>query len=81
MTANTVQLPRVGKKADLGNTPNDDPLFDTSTAAAYLRLKPKTLCEWRRTGRYASELRYIKIGKLVYYRKSALEEFLASQTK
>lgn len=55
-----------------------DESLDTPAAAAYLGLRPATLEIWRSTGRY--KLRYEKVGRLVRYRKSALDEFLARRT-
>ena len=56
----------------------DDPLLDTPAAAAVLGTEPSTLEIWRCTKRYA--LPYIKVGRLVRYRKSALLKFLESRT-
>lgn len=58
-------------------TQNLDPdsLLTTAEAAKYLRVKPSTLEQWRWTG---SKLQYIKIGRLVKYRKSDLDSFVSS---
>ena len=57
---------------------DDDPLLDTSQAAAVIDAKPATLEVWRCTKRY--DIPYIKVGRLVRYRKSALLKFLESRT-
>lgn len=56
-----------------------DPLYDTSEAAEYLGLADNTLPVWRCTGRY--DLSYIKVGRLVRYRKSTLDAFLLHRTR
>ena len=48
--------------------------YSTIEASEYLGLKPSTLASWRCTG--ASNLKYRKIGRLVYYFQSDLDEFL-----
>lgn len=55
-----------------------DPLLDGSQAAAILQVKPGTLEVWRTTKRYP--LPYVKVGRNVRYRLSAIEAFLASRT-
>lgn len=52
---------------------NND-LIPANEAALFLRIKPKTLANWRSTG--IVEIPYIKIGGKVIYRMSDLEEFL-----
>ncbi len=47
-------------------------------AAEYLGLKPQTLSVWASTGRYS--LPFVKVGRLVKYRQSDLDEFLARNT-
>lgn len=47
-------------------------------AAAYLGVEPSTLAIWRCTKRYP--LPYIKVGRLVRYRKTDLDAFLRSRT-
>lgn len=56
-----------------------DPLYDTAEAAAYLNLAENTLAVWRCTRRY--DIPYIKVGRLVRYRKSALDAFLERRTQ
>jgi excisionase family DNA binding protein len=55
-----------------------DPLLSTPEAAAYLGVTEGTISVWRCTRRYP--IPYIKIGRLVKYRKSALDAFLAKRT-
>lgn len=65
-----------------GSTPetrNNDPLLDPQQAASYLGLAVQTLAVWRTTRRYP--LAFVKVGSRVYYRRSALEQFLESRTK
>ncbi|WP_109015408.1 helix-turn-helix domain-containing protein [Novimethylophilus kurashikiensis] len=57
---------------------NRDPLLNTVEAASYLGIYPHTLDVWRCTRRY--KISYVKVGRLVRYRKSALDEFLNRQT-
>lgn len=51
----------------------EDPLYDTVEAANYYGNSPGTLTKWRSIGRGPD---YVKIGKLVRYRKSALDDHL-----
>lgn len=61
---------------DSNPPPNiDDPLLDRPAAAKYLGgLKPNTLAVWDCTKRY--DLKPIKIGKLVRYKRSVLDKFI-----
>ena len=52
-------------------------LFDEPAAAEYLDLQPGTLSVWRCTKRYG--VPYLKIGRLVRYRKLDLDAWLASR--
>jgi len=47
-------------------------------AADLLNVKPQTLTNWRCTGRV--ELPFVKFGKLVRYKREALEAFIERQT-
>ncbi|MGZ8159168.1 MAG: helix-turn-helix domain-containing protein [Methylobacter sp.] len=58
-------------------TPNAD-LLTNDQAADYIGVTPRTLEVWRCTKRHA--IPYIKVGRLVKYRKSALDAFLERQT-
>ncbi len=53
-------------------------LRNEAEAAQILDLKPGTLQVWRSTKRYP--LAYVKVGRLVRYRQSDLEAFLAART-
>lgn len=56
----------------------EDPLLTTEQAAELLDVEPETLEIWRFHRRYA--LAYVKIGRNVRYRRSAIEAFIASRT-
>lgn len=58
--------------------PTPDPLLCEADAAQFLGVKPTTLQVWRCTKRYP--LPFIKVGRLVRYRQSALASFLQSRT-
>lgn len=64
-----------GLTAMLQSTGN---LFGNDAAAAYLGVTPRTLEVWRCTKRHA--IPYIKVGRLVKYRQSDLDTWLAAQT-
>lgn len=53
----------------------DDHLFEPDKAASYIRTPTATLQWWRHMGRGP---KYLKVGRRVFYRKSALDEFLAA---
>ena len=53
-------------------------LLTTDQAAAYLGTTPGTLAVWRCTK--SRPLRYVKIGRLVRYRKRDLDAFLTENT-
>lgn len=55
-----------------------DPLYPPPEAAAYIGVTEGTLSVWRCTKRY--DIPYIKVGRLVKYRKSALDAWLLSRT-
>lgn len=54
-------------------------LVDEREAAPIIGVKPATLSVWRTTGRY--NLPYIKVGRLVRYRRSDLAAWLESRTR
>lgn len=56
----------------------NDPLRNEVESAEFLGVKPTTLQIWRCTKRYP--LPYIKVGRLVRYRQSALDAFLTLRT-
>jgi len=53
---------------------NQEPLLDRKTAARYLSVSPGTLAVWDCTKRY--NLKPIKVGRAVRYRRSDLDKFL-----
>ena len=53
-------------------------LINTEQAAAYLGVTSRTLEVWRCTKRHS--IPYIKVGRLVKYRKTELDRWLARQT-
>ncbi len=55
-----------------------DPLLPPPVAAAYIGVSENTLSVWRCVGRYA--IPFVKVGRLVKYRKSALDAFLERRT-
>jgi excisionase family DNA binding protein len=58
--------------------PLPDPLLTEQQAAEVLGVKPSTLQVWRSTARYS--LPFVKVGRLVRYRRSALDAFLRDRT-
>jgi excisionase family DNA binding protein len=53
-------------------------LLSNQQAAEYLGISPNTLEVWRCTKRY--DLPYIKVGRIVKYRREALDAFLEKRT-
>ncbi len=58
---------------------HSDPLMTPGEAAEYLDVAERTLSVWRCTGRYA--IPFLKVGRKVRYRKSALDAFLDRRTQ
>lgn len=56
-----------------------EPLMSRKDAARYLSISPGTLAVWDSTKRY--DLKPIKVGTAVRYRRSVIEEFLNRQFK
>lgn len=57
----------------------DEDRLNRKEAAAYLGLSnPHTLSVWAATGRY--KIPFIKVGRKVFYRRTDLDNFLASRT-
>lgn len=55
---------------------DDDVLLTPKEAAAILQLSISTLSSWRLSGKHGDTLPYIKVGRSVRYRKSAIDNFL-----
>lgn len=53
-------------------------LLTNDEAATYIGVTPRTLEVWRCKGRYP--IAYVKVGRLVKYRRAALDAFLESRT-
>lgn len=70
---------KAGSLSSTGKVHPPDPLFSPPEAANYLGISENTLSVWRCVGRYNIE--YIKVGRLVRYRKSALDAFLQRRTR
>ena len=60
------------------NHTHQNELFTSDQAAIYLGILPGTLEVWRCTKRY--QIPFIKVGRLVRYRRSALDNFLVQRT-
>jgi excisionase family DNA binding protein len=58
---------------------NPDPLLSRKEAAEYLGIDARTLANWKCSGRY--RLPAVRVGRLVKYRKSALERFIEERTE
>jgi len=56
-----------------------DELLSRKEAAQYLKMSPGTLAVWDCTKRY--DLRPLKLGRSVRYRRSQLDRFLERQTE
>lgn len=54
-------------------------LLDQKQAAFILQVTPGTLSVWRSSGRYS--IPFIKVGRLVRYRRADLENWLKSRTR
>ncbi len=54
-------------------------LLNTREAAALLRVQWRTLDKWRSNKRYG--LRFVKIGRKVFYSPQDIETFIASRTQ
>lgn len=60
------------------DTAGDRELITEEAAAVLLGVKPGTLQVWRCTKRYP--LTYVKVGRLVRYRRGDLQAFLEART-
>lgn len=59
------------------NENKQEQLLDRKSAAKYLRISPGTLAVWDCTKRY--DLKPLKVGRAVRYRKEDLDKFLERQ--
>jgi len=66
------------KLAPILHHQSTDPLLTPFEAAAYIGVTENTLSVWRCVGRY--NIQFVKVGRLVRYRKSALDAFLDRRT-
>ena len=57
----------------------DDTLLSRKEAARYLKVNPGTLAVWDCTKRY--DLKPLKVGRAVRYRKSDLDRFLEDRLR
>ena len=55
-----------------------DPLLDENAAAEFLHLSAKTLRKWRCVG---GGPEFIKVGRLVRYQRSGLDNFVRARTR
>ena len=53
-------------------------LLNRKQAAEFLCVKEQTLAQWATAGRY--DLKFVKIGRRVFYKRSDLEEFIERRT-
>lgn len=53
-------------------------LLIPTEAAAYIHVREQTLAVWRSSGRYS--LPFVRCGRLIRYRRSDLDKWLASRT-
>lgn len=56
----------------------EDVIFNTNEAAAYLRVSAAVVRLWRTQGRGAT---YFRAGRLIRYRKSELDRWIARQSR
>lgn len=61
------------------NTKYLEPLLDRKSAAKYLNVSPGTLAVWDCTKRY--DLKQLKVGRTVRYRRSDLDRFLEEKNE
>jgi hypothetical protein len=76
---NSIQGNVTGRKAAVQATPasvDPEELLNASEAAALLRQRPQTLAAWRCDNRGPE---YVKVGRAVFYRRSAIASWLAGQ--
>ena len=69
-------MPSPGMNTQTNAIPSDDRLLTEKETAEYLRIKVRQLYNWRVSGL----IPFIRIGKALRYRKSAIDQVLARQT-
>jgi predicted DNA-binding transcriptional regulator AlpA len=62
----------------MDTTNSIDPLRDEDHLCERAQISPKTAQKWRQTGRGPS---FVKVGRLVRYRESAIQAWLDQQTR
>ena len=62
-------------ESTFGAAPMRSDLLNRREAAAYLGISEQTLAIWKCTGRYS--LPYVKIGRLVKYKRADLDAFIS----
>ncbi|WP_141933586.1 helix-turn-helix domain-containing protein [Bradyrhizobium sp. UNPA324] len=75
----TIQANVTGRRAGpdtVVKSVDPDELVDPTEAARLVRQKPDTLAHWRCDGRGPE---YLKIGRSIFYRRSAISAWLATQ--
>ena len=55
-----------------------EPMMSTSEAAAIINLEPRTLDQWRYTGKHRLALPHFKLGRTVRYRREDVLAFIAA---
>lgn len=71
-------MPNTNTLSPLRAPQSQGEIFTNTEAAEYIGVSPKTLEVWRCTKRY--NIPFIKVGRLVKYRKSALDAFMEART-
>lgn len=58
---------------------NLDDMLTDAAVAAMLHIKPRTLVAWRSRGTFA--VKFVKVGRTVYYERADVEAWIKAQTK
>jgi predicted site-specific integrase-resolvase len=54
-------------------------LLNPEQTADLIKIKKDTLAIWRTTGRY--NLKFVKVGRRIFYRRSDIQDWLESRTQ
>lgn len=54
-------------------------LFNPEQTAELIKVKKETLAVWRSTSRYG--LKFVRVGRRIFYRQSDIEEWLNTRTE